>query len=102
MKAPISQKKKLPPPPGMAGVRLDPSKIALALPFTISNGGDAKVSQGPPLNDNCRTKTNWSPLIGRPAEVAPDRLNLTFTPLAPAAVVEEIVRLPFVILSKVQ
>jgi len=42
MKAPISQKKKLPAPSGMGGVRVDPSKVAFAFPLVISNGGDEK------------------------------------------------------------
>jgi hypothetical protein len=59
MEAPASQKKTLPPPSGKGwGVRLDPSKLAFAFPFTISNGGDAKELQGPPLKDNCSPKTN--------------------------------------------
>src|SRR5262249_33397260 len=40
--------------------------------------------------------------MGSPLEVAPDRLNLNFTPFAPRAAVEDMVRLPFVMLSNVQ
>src|SRR5262245_17690082 len=86
----------------MGGMRVDPSKLAFAFPFVISNGGDVKASQGPRLKDSRRTRTNGVPLIGKPREVAPDRLSLTFTPLATGAVVEEIVRLPLSRLSKVQ